>query len=99
MSIKQLIPMIFAVLALAGCASTAPPRADTAPIEGQDAELAENDPNRIVCRREHVVGSNFTRRICRTVKQIEEERMASQRKLEEERTRMLQKALPPPTGN
>lgn len=99
--VTKLSFLIFLVLALGGCATTDAPRsAAAAPGEGENpVELAEDDPNRIVCRREHVVGSNFKRRICRTVREIEEERLASQKTLDQERMRMTEKALPRPIGN
>ncbi len=58
-------------------AETAPPEAKT--------KLAKDDPNRIVCVREHVVGSNRPQKICMTVAERDRMRDASARLLSEQR--------------
>lgn len=59
--------------------STAPP-APSAP-----AKPALDDPDRIVCTREHVVGSNRPKKVCMTVAQREEYREQTRRTMDETR--------------
>lgn len=68
-------------LALFAAAQTAPaaPPAPTAPAAAPAPTAAptppakkKDDPNRVVCTREHVVGSNRPQRICMTVREREE---------------------------
>lgn len=59
----------FALLASPTLAQTAP---DAAPAEAPapaKKKSAMDDPNRIVCTRDHVVGSNRPRKVCMTVAQ------------------------------
>ena len=49
-------------------------------------ERDERDPDRVVCRREHVVGSNRPQRVCRTVRQMEIDRDLSEQALREGRS-------------
>ncbi|MEJ2130595.1 MAG: hypothetical protein P8Y95_02995, partial [Gammaproteobacteria bacterium] len=46
-------------------------------------ENVSDEEDRVICTRETVVGSHFSRRICRTVRQIEEEREMTLRDLED----------------
>jgi len=47
------------------------------------AKLAKDDPNRIVCTREHVVGSNRPEKVCMTVAERERIKDLSSRALDE----------------
>lgn len=55
--------------ASAGWADQPPPSptAPAAPAPAAKPKVDMNDPNRIVCTREHVVGSNRPQKICMTV--------------------------------
>jgi len=46
---------------------------------------AKDDPNRIVCTREHVVGSNRPKKVCMTAAQRDQIRDAARRELDEGR--------------
>ncbi|MDQ0462474.1 hypothetical protein QO010_000222 [Caulobacter ginsengisoli] len=62
--LPTLIAASLAVLGLTAASADQPsPGAPSAPAVKPD----KNDPNRIVCTREHVVGSNRPRKICMTV--------------------------------
>jgi len=51
---------------------TAPKAGDVATSATvKDGKPAEEDPNRIVCKREHVVGSNRPQKVCMTVAERE----------------------------
>lgn len=69
---------LFVVLALnAGLAGVAPvalareaaPAPAPTPAPAAPAKPAADDPNRVVCTREHVVGSNRPVKVCMTVAQ------------------------------
>lgn len=60
--------------------STPPASAPSAP-----AKPAQDDPDRIVCTREHVVGSNRPKKVCMTVAQREEYRDQTRRTMDESR--------------
>ena len=60
--------------------ATPPPPPPAAP-----AKPALDDPDRIVCTREHVVGSNRPKKICMTVAQREEYRDQTRRTMDETR--------------
>lgn len=57
----------------------------TTPADGKPAKPAKagaGDPNRMVCTREHVVGSNRPEKVCMTVAERERIRDASQRAID-----------------
>lgn len=60
-----------------------------APMTEEEREAAEEEArlNEIVCRREHVVGTNRPQRICQTRRQWEHVRDLSQESLRDDRTR------------
>ena len=60
-------------LLLTGCASP------TQPTTSSNAQ-------HVICKREHITGSYTTRRVCRTVAQIEAEREAARRSMENRRS-------------
>lgn len=50
---------------------------------GVDQRISTPDPeDQLVCRREVTTGTHFAQRVCRTKRQIREEREASQRELQ-----------------
>lgn len=49
---------------------------------GKEVVVRVNDEREVVCRREHVVGSRFPQRTCKTREQIELERKRSQETLQ-----------------
>lgn len=59
-------------------ASAAVETASTAP-----AAVDEEDDERLICRRERAIGSNRVTRVCRTAKQLQEERDAAQKAVRE----------------
>jgi len=68
----------------AGAAGDAGAPADTAPAAAKP-KPAKDDPDRIVCVREHVVGSNRPQKVCMTVAERDRMRDASARLLSEQR--------------
>lgn len=65
---------------LVGCASNG----DSEQASAEDVGTAEQvmaGEKKYYCSSEHVVGTNFKRRRCRTKQQIEEEREVAQREL------------------
>lgn len=77
--LKVILPV--AALVLAGCASgnktTSTATETTADTQQETAEVV------YICTSEHVVGTNFKRRRCRTQEQIDQEREQAQRELSE----------------
>jgi hypothetical protein len=61
----RLAVLAIAAMALAGPALAQPPAAAPAPAVTPKKKI--EDPNRIVCKREHVVGSNRPQKVCMTV--------------------------------
>jgi hypothetical protein len=47
------------------------------------------DENRLICRKERTLGSNIPRRVCRTQRQIDDERAAGQESLRQLSNRTL----------
>ena len=80
---------------LLGCSNLTLIRKDT----GNETTVASNDddPDKIICADQRVLGSNITQRVCRTVRQIEEEEQASKRDLKREIDRINR--LPQGTGD
>jgi hypothetical protein len=73
------------VLALASaCATPAAPAGGTAQMKAQSgapplaAKTAGEDEQKLVCQMERPVGSNISRKVCRTPEQIEQDREAAQ---------------------
>jgi hypothetical protein len=72
-----------------GCATAAPPQqAPSATAQSQQAEKtavadakdAKKDPDKtLICESVPVTGSHIPRKVCRTVRQVEEEREAAQK--------------------
>ncbi len=58
---------------------------ESAAVAAKPAKPAKDDPNRVVCIREHVVGSNRPKKICMTVAQREQLRDAARRQMDEGR--------------
>lgn len=86
--------MIFGVVVMmglgVGCATAAPPQqAPNATAQSQQAdktavEGAKKDPDHtLVCESVPVTGSHIPRKVCRTLRQIEQEREAAQKALRE----------------
>jgi hypothetical protein len=73
-SISTLATLLFLML-IGGCAS-AP---DEASADGGYASVEiEDDPDRLICKREKDTGSRLSTRICKTADQWERERIESQ---------------------
>lgn len=72
---KHLVAFGIALL-LAGCAATESEEVAQTTNDAEEAKKTE-----IICTNEHVVGSNFKRRRCRTVEQAEQEREQAQREI------------------
>lgn len=76
-------PVLFAVTALllqasqAATPSQAPATTTLPPVSVTGAAPAADPADRIVCRREHVMGSNRPQRVCMTVRQRDLEREQS----------------------
>lgn len=66
------------VAAPAAFADDAAPAPADAAKPAKPAKPAKDDPNRIVCTREHVVGSNRPQKVCMTWAQREEIRERAQ---------------------
>lgn len=87
------IALAVACLCLMGCASSGDSSSEKVLQRATDEQVAEavavhnenvsDEKDRVICTRETVVGSHFSRRICRTVRQIEEEREMTLRDLED----------------
>ncbi len=80
--------VLSAGLAASGAAiaadAPAPAPAPTAK-PAKPAKLAKDDPNRMVCTREHVVGSNRPEKVCLTVAERQQLKDAASRSLDESR--------------
>ena len=71
-------------LCLVGCATSGDRTSVRSPAEPSDEQVAEavkdynesveNVEERVVCTRQTVVGTHFSQRICKTVRQLEEGR-------------------------
>lgn len=44
-------------------------------------EQVESDLDKVVCKKERIVGSRAKKRVCRTVREIEQEKLATERAL------------------
>ncbi|MFZ5668945.1 MAG: hypothetical protein ACOY4K_05595 [Pseudomonadota bacterium] len=76
----------FAVAAGLGLASVAAAEETAAPpAPAKPAKPAKDDPNRMVCTREHVVGSNRPKKVCMTVAQRDALRDQARRSMDEGR--------------
>jgi hypothetical protein len=86
--------MIFGVVMMmglaVGCATSAPSQqASNATAQGQQADKtavadAKKDPDKtLVCESVPVTGSHIPRKVCRTLRQMEQEREAAQKALRE----------------
>jgi hypothetical protein len=71
---KYVIGMATGLLLLAGCSSTTEEQLESgySRIMTADGEVTH------VCRSEQTVGTNFKKRSCRSIKQLEEDREAAQ---------------------
>lgn len=70
-----------AAMFIAGCASNGESEIQASAEEVGTAEEVMAGEKKYYCSSEHVVGTNFKRRRCRTKAQIEEEREVAQREL------------------
>ncbi|MDP1735985.1 MAG: hypothetical protein Q8L23_00940 [Caulobacter sp.] len=74
---------LVAGLAVAPVALAEEPAGAAAPAKpAKPAKLDMDDPDRIVCTREHVVGSNRPKKVCMTVAQREELRETARRNMD-----------------
>lgn len=80
--------IVLSVALAAGLAVSAPAFATdpAAPAPAaKPAKPSKDDPNRIVCTREHVVGSNRPEKVCMTVAERDRAKDAAARTLDESR--------------
>lgn len=75
--------LVFVAVSALLLASPALAQTSTPAPAGKEAK--KEDPNRIVCTREHVVGSNRPQKVCMTVAERERLRDQSQRITDESR--------------
>jgi hypothetical protein len=90
--------LVLLSLCIVGCASSGDRPSARSPEKYSDTQVAEavkehneaveDEKDKVICTRESVVGSHFSRRVCRSLRQLEEER--------EYARRMLEDQLPPP---
>ena len=88
---KRLTLSVMVMMGLGvGCATTTPPQqAPNATAQSQQAdkaaaEGAKKDPDStLVCESVPVTGSHIPRKVCRTLRQVEQEREAAQKALRE----------------
>ena len=78
-----LVAVTAVLLASSAQTSIAMAQTSTAPPTGK--EVKKDDPNRIVCTRQHVVGSNRPQKVCMTVAERERLKDQSQRLTDESR--------------
>lgn len=81
---RIVLSLAFVASLAAAPMASADPATDTAKPE-KPAKPAKDDPNRIVCTREHEVGSNRPKKVCMTVAQREELRERARRNMDESR--------------
>lgn len=74
MSMMSKVLGLFLCSFLFACSSTNRSEAELA-----EASASNEDPDRVVCKKEHVVGSQFRKVVCRTVAEIERQRKAAER--------------------
>lgn len=84
--------VVLSVVLAAGLAASLPAVAQEQTASGatpaaKPGKPGKDDPNRIVCTREHVVGSNRPVKVCKTAAQRELEKDAATRELDETRRR------------
>ena len=72
--------LLLALLVTAGCAGSGQSSTGEAVAEAED-------DTELVCRRVKKVGSNFTETVCRTRRDMEEDRADAQQRLQEQRQR------------
>ncbi len=65
---------------LAGCGST-PAGQDADPTAVAGVAIDDYDEDRVICRRQRVVGSNVPVRVCKTESQMEAERAALEKQI------------------
>ncbi len=74
MSMMSKIQVLFLCSFLFACSSTR-----NSDVSAQDDSASSNDPNSVICKKEHVVGSQFRKVVCRTVAEIGRQRELAQR--------------------
>jgi hypothetical protein len=93
--------VLAAGLAASGSASAFaadPASAAPATKPAKPAKLAKDDPNRMVCTREHLVGSNRPEKVCMTVGERQRLKDAASRTLDESRRPGQQSPGETPSG-
>ena len=87
------IGLVILSLFLVGCATSGDGPSVRSPQEPTDPQVAEavkdnqtvaDAKDKVICTRETAVGTHFSRRVCRTVRKIEEDREAARRSLEDQ---------------
>lgn len=84
---------------VAGLAAAPFALAEAAPEAPKPAKPAQDDPNRVVCTREHEVGSNRPKKVCLTVAQRDELREQARRNMDDSRHSQDRGVAPTNTGS
>lgn len=93
------MPMKLMIVVLAGllAACASPPReeqtVEVRVVDEIEPTTAESDPNEVVCRRRHKVGTNFGRMECMTRAEMDAEKRRSESDLRHARERVDQGKL------
>ncbi len=79
------LTIVMGCAAVWGGAAIAPPAmaADSAPVTPSAQTQNTSDRSKVVCTRESVMGSNIKKKVCRTQVQIDDQREASQKVLDD----------------
>ena len=76
---RYIAPPIVAVLALTAACESTPPAADAKKGLAVGQVLEDDDEDRLICKRQRVVGSHVPRTVCKTEAQLAAEREAMDR--------------------
>jgi len=77
--------LVLSIVLTAGLCAAPAAFAQQASEPAKPATSGKDDPNRMICTREHVVGSNRPKKVCMTAAQREALRDAARRELDEGR--------------
>ena len=92
----RLVSAALLAASLAACASAGPEATASANASatGETVAANANDPNRVICRRETVVGSNRREKVCLTAKAWADITEEARRKLEQDQARGGNDSIP-----
>lgn len=97
---------LLGMLVMLGACTNAGTRADgggegvvvEAQVRDSKMHEASGDPNEMVCRRTHQVGSNFPRTVCKTRREMDEERRDAERAMQLQQQRNAAGRIDPARG-